>query len=234
MRPVMRCADVHAQAGRCPRGRSWLASPAMLFLAALALSTHLASAALPTGAHIDAASIAALSAGQDVCGDDTHGSACLRVVACADVDRRLDCKAGDDPVFTPDLTKTETLMAFRAVLPLPAVPHPNVGTLKETRSRVVGSPAYLALPRAAAVYEKQKVHPEACVERYCKIPDALRALHPVEVAFPDSKKKVPPLPSPPLAPLPSCQREGLHGAMTPPLHAFRAQGNCSAKARACY
>ena len=79
MRPVMRY-DVHAQARRCPRGRSWLASPTMLFLAALALSTHLASAALPTGTHIDAASIAALSAGQDVCGDDTHGSACLRVM----------------------------------------------------------------------------------------------------------------------------------------------------------
>ena len=173
----------------------------MLFLAAaLALSTHLASAALPPGAHIDVESIAALSAGQDVCGDDTHGSACLRVVACANVDRRLDCNAVDDPIFTPDLTKTGNNMAFRDVLPLPASPHPNHGTLKATtRGRVVASNAYLALPRAAAVYEtavyeKQKAHPEACEERYCKIPDALHALHPVEVAFPDSKKPVRPSP----------------------------------------
>ena len=178
----------------------------MLFLAALALSTHPASAALPPGAQINAASIAALSAGQDVCGDDTHGSACLRVVACADVDRRLDCKAGDDPIFTPDPAKSGTSMAFRDVLPLPASPHPNRDTLKPTTmGRVVASNAYLALPRAAAVYEKKEAHRAACEERYCTIPDALRALHPVEVAFPDSKKPVrpspQPLPSPPPAAL---------------------------------
>ena len=83
-------------------------------------------------------------------------------------------------------------MAFRQILPLPAVPHPNEGSLKKGSCNViVSSPAFFLLPRVVGLYLKpQKQHKAHCARRYCAIPIALRSMHEPNVAYPSAKKKV--------------------------------------------
>ena len=150
--------------------------------------------AFPSSLPIDSASLEALLAGQDVCGDASHRDSCLRVVDCADLDPVLECTAAD-PVWLPDPARATDgrELLFRRVLPLPAKPHPNEGSLKEAKSRLVGSPVFQRLPSAVALYDKSEVskaHGEHCTARYCVIPAALYGFHEADVSFPSAKAKV--------------------------------------------
>mmetsp|Transcript_3037 Transcript_3037/g.7819 ORF Transcript_3037/g.7819 Transcript_3037/m.7819 type:complete len:268 (+) Transcript_3037:185-988(+) len=150
--------------------------------------------AFPSSLPIDRASLDALVAGEDVCGDANHRDSCLRVADCAELDPFVACTAAD-PVWLPDGAQggnggREVL--FRRVLPVPATPHPNAGSLQKSKSRLVGSPAYQQLPSAVALYDTSaatKAHAEHCTARYCVIPAALYLVHEAEVSFPSSKIK---------------------------------------------
>ena len=162
---------------------------------AVLLVLHPALGAFPSSLPIDLASLDALLAGQDVCGDADHRESCLRVADCAKMDPLVECTAAD-PVWLPDPARgggggLEVL--FRRVLPVPAIPPPN--SLKESRNRVVSSAVHQQLPSAVALYDKSavvKVHAEHCTTRYCVIPAALYLVHEAGVSYPSSKIKVRP------------------------------------------
>lgn len=102
--------------------------------------------------------------------------------------------SSSDPIWVPDSYQSESgaAMIWRDVMPLPATPHPNDGSLNVGSGRViVGSPSYFLLPRVAGLYGKpEKLHKEHCARRYCAVPDALRAMSPRDVAYPSAKKRV--------------------------------------------
>ena len=100
--------------------------------------------ALPSSLPVDSASLDALMAGRDVCGDAENREACLLVAECDDVDPLLECTAAE-PVWLPGTSRGgvgERDLLFRRVLPVPALPHPNYGSLTQSKNQVVGSPVY--------------------------------------------------------------------------------------------
>ena len=150
--------------------------------------------AFPTSLPIDSASLENLIAGRDVCGDAENRESCLRVADCADLDPLLACTTSE-PVWLPDLAHGSGVrdMLWRRVLPLPAGPHPNGGSLTQAKGRLVGSPAFQQMPSAVALYDKskvQKAHPEHCAARYCSVPAALYLVNEAGISFPSSKTKV--------------------------------------------
>lgn len=147
--------------------------------------------AFPSSLPIDQASFDALIAGQDVCGDANHRDSCLRVADCAEVDPVVGCTAAE-PVWLPDPTRggVRDEMLFRHVLPLPAGPHPNSGSLGTSKLLLVGSLTYQLLPSAVALYGKSavsKTHSEHCSTRYCVIPAAIYTVVSAAVSYPSSK-----------------------------------------------
>ena len=149
--------------------------------------------AFPTSLPIDSASLENLIAGRDVCGDAENRESCLRVADCADLDPLLACTTSE-PVWLPDLAHGSGVrdMLWRRVLPLPAGPHPNGGSLTQAKGRLVGSPAFQQMPSAVALYDKslQKAHAEHCEARYCSVPAALYLVNEAGISFPSSKTRV--------------------------------------------
>ena len=150
--------------------------------------------ALPSSLPIDSQSLDDLLAGRDVCGDAENRASCLQVIDCALADPLLGCSA-ENPVWTPGQArggKDGREVLFRRVLPLPAGPHPNDGSLAQVRGRLVGSPAMQQLPSAVSLYDKSqaKPHKEQCEARYCVIPAALYLVNEAGVAYPSCKIKV--------------------------------------------
>ena len=154
-----------------------------------------ALAALPISLPIDSASLSDLMAGRDVCGDADNIESCLRVANCAELDPLVACTASE-PVWLPDLSQGGIggrEMLWRRVLPMPAGPHPNSGSLALSMGRLVGSSTFQQMPSAVALYDKsqvQKAHPEHCEARYCSVPAALYGVNEAGISFPSSKTKV--------------------------------------------
>ena len=137
--------------------------------------------ALPSSLPVDSASLDALMAGRDVCGDAENREACLLVAECDDVDPLLECTAAE-PVWLPGTSRGgvgERDLLFRRVLPVPALPHPNYGSLTQSKNRVVGSPVYFAMPSVVALYDKSKM--TKAHSQHCSAPGlpepALHAAH---------------------------------------------------------
>lgn len=115
-----------------------------------------ARGALPASLPIDHASLDALLTGDDVCGAAADAEACLISASCSEVDAALGCSAAR-PVWLPDAARGGPggkFALFRRVLPVPAGPHPNEGSLQGgTAGRVVASATYFQLPSAVAMYD---------------------------------------------------------------------------------
>ena len=193
---------------RFSAGRGGAAEAKVLLFGVIIVSAlAVAEGSLPAVAHIDSGSVAALIAGQAVCGDPSHADVCLYPVDCVDVDEALSCTE-EDPVWISDgMTTGEALRrraAFHSILF--GVPdhgsHPNAKSLGTSVHKLVSTPTFWKLPRAAALYERREgAAPDQhhCGRRYCAIPAMLYQAYddsvPAEkdIAFPSSKKPVRPV-----------------------------------------
>jgi len=191
---------------RISTGRGGAADAKVLLFGVIIVSAlAVAEGSLPAVAHIDSGSVAALIAGQAVCGDPSHADVCLYPVDCVDVDEALSCTE-EDPVWISDgMTTGEALRrraAFHSILF--GAPdhgsHPNAKSLGTSVHKLVSTPTFWKLPRAAALYERREgAAPDQhhCGRRYCAIPAMLYQAYddsvPAEkdIAFPSSKKPRP-------------------------------------------